>query len=188
MFDFDEIQEEFFRVFMDHNPFMKMMQKHFASSFKDHSYDIYAPIAGKCMDISCCKDIAFSQKSFGDGFMIEPIDNVIYAPCYGKITSIFPTKHAYGIEMINGKEIMLHIGLETVKMKKGFFRTDAKVGDYIKPGKRIADFDMNEAIDNGIDMSTIVVLIDSKNLSLKHLNKTVSKDDVITSVNSDENH
>ena len=78
---------------------------------------ITAPCSGKVIPISAVKDPVFSQKLLGDGFAVIPEDQTIYAPLAGRVTTIFPTKHAISIKSDSGIDYLIHIGLDTVEMK-----------------------------------------------------------------------
>lgn len=121
--------------------------------------DLYAPISGKCLDIAYCQDAAFASKALGDGFMIIPDEEVVKSPCDGKLTAVFPTKHAVGITMADGKEILLHIGIDTVKFDGKYFEAFVTKGDRVKKGDPLIRFNQKLLEKFGADMSTIVILL-----------------------------
>lgn len=77
---------------------------------------LFAPANGTVVSIEEVADPVFSQKMMGDGYAVIPTDGKIYSPVTGKVVSVFPTKHAVGIELPNGVEILLHMGLDTVEL------------------------------------------------------------------------
>ncbi|MBR3364050.1 MAG: PTS system trehalose-specific EIIBC component, partial [Solobacterium sp.] len=80
-----------------------------------------APVSGRIMPVTEVADQVFSSKAMGDGIAIDPTEGKIYAPFSGEITVAFPTGHAYGIKAANGKEVLIHIGMDTVELEgKGF--------------------------------------------------------------------
>ncbi|WP_334331847.1 MULTISPECIES: PTS sugar transporter subunit IIA [unclassified Companilactobacillus] len=92
--------------------------------------DFYAPVAGKLVDLKAVNDEVFASGAMGMGFAVEPSDNKIYSPVNGKVSQLFPTKHAIGINC--GKmEILIHVGIDTVDLKGAPFETLVKVGEKI---------------------------------------------------------
>lgn len=82
---------------------------------------IFSPMTGQLIPLATVKDPVFSQGMMGPGFAIEPTSGEIYSPVEGTVTNIFPTKHALSLKSKNGKEILLHIGIDTVALQgEGF--------------------------------------------------------------------
>ena len=129
--------------------------------------DLCAPVAGVCQDMINCKDNVFASKTLGDGVMIIPSENTIKAPCNGKISSLFPTKHAIGIITKDKKEILIHIGIDTVNLNGEHFQSYVSVGDKIKKGEKLITFDQQYMEKNDIDMSTIIILLNGDKLRYK---------------------
>lgn len=142
---------------------------------------INAPISGKCMDISEVNDAVFSQKMMGDGIAIKPVNNVVAAPCNGIVTMIFPTKHAFGITLKNGVEVLVHIGIDTVNLNGAGFTCYVKKGQKVSQGDKIIWFDESYLDRNDLDMTTMVILTDTKDKLYKKYNmgNEVSIKDVI---------
>lgn len=148
--------------------------------------NISAPVSGKCQDITQCKDTAFSSKMLGDGFMIIPDADVIKAPCDGTITALFPTKHAVGITSRQGLQLLLHIGIDTVKLNGNHMDALVKVNDKVKLGTPLIEFDANYMKEQQIDMSTMVVLLNGGDFKYhkNHLNEDVKAGDIIIHMES----
>lgn len=148
--------------------------------FKKDS-NIYAFADGVCRDISECKDATFADKLLGDGIMIVPESNVIYSPCNAKVETIFPTKHALGLVMQDGKEILLHIGINTVNLNGNGFKCLIKVGKKVNAGDPIIEFDKKLMEENNLDMSTMLVVVESKaqQMNKHHINKKVAVKELI---------
>ena len=87
-------------------------------------------------------DDVFSAKMMGDGFAVVPTDGEVSTPVAGKITSIFPTKHALGIQTDSGIEVLLHMGLDTVELQGGPFTLHVEEGQVVKQGDKIATIDL----------------------------------------------
>ncbi len=141
--------------------------------------NIYAPVTGKCVDITECSDITFSQKLLGDGFVIIPEDDLIYSPCEGTIAMIFPTKHSFGIRMKDKTEIIVHIGINTVDLNGVGFEMLCSVGQKVKKGTTIVKVDNKLLKEKGYDNSVIVIVSESYQVHKKHLNEIVKKGETI---------
>lgn len=101
------------------------------------SKNIYAPANGKIIHLQFLNDKAFSNKLIGDGLAIEVSANYIYSPCKGKINIIAPTKHAFGIITADGVEILVHIGIQSLKPHPSNYIYQVKVGDEVDVGTPI---------------------------------------------------
>lgn len=102
-----------------------------------------APLEGEILPLTAVPDHVFSGKMMGDGFAIEPTDGVITSPVSGTVMNVFPTKHAIGLLSENGKEILIHVGLDTVNLKGEGFETLIKQGDTVKQGQALLRFDLD---------------------------------------------
>ncbi len=125
--------------------------------------NIYSPIDGYCSDITECKDPVFAGKMLGDGFIVKPINDLVKSPCNGKIIMVFPTKHAIGIKMDNGQEVMIHIGTNTVKLKGEGFKTLVSQNMSVKKGTPLLQLDLDYIQSQGYDATNIVVLTNTIN-------------------------
>lgn len=103
-------------------------------------------------------DQMFSTKMLGKGVVIDAYDENIYAPCDGKITMIFPTKHAYGITTKEGLNILIHIGLDTVKLNGNGFESMVELNQEVKQNELIAKFDKN-LIENENLCSSVIMIV-----------------------------
>ncbi|MGX7023374.1 PTS sugar transporter subunit IIA [Vagococcus hydrophili] len=106
------------------------------------STDIYAVATGEVVSIDKVNDPVFSQKMMGDGFAVIPTSGDVYSPVAGEIMSIFPTKHALGIRMASGLEILLHMGIDTVELGGEPFDIKVKEGDKVSANTLIAKIDL----------------------------------------------
>lgn len=123
---------------------------------------IYAPVKGTCIDITEVDDIGFSSKMMGDGVAIVPIEGIVTAPCDGKISMIFDTGHAFGMEANNGAEILIHIGIDTVNLNGEGFEILKKPGQKVKRGEPAIRFDL-EKVKKLYDTATMVIMTNGKN-------------------------
>lgn len=146
---------------------------------KNADNNIYAPVNGRCLDITECRDGVFAAKLLGDGFLIETEENVVTAPCDGVITMIFPTGHAFGIRKEDGEEVLIHIGLETVNLDGAHFQQLACVGKKISRGTPVIRYENGILRQMGYDTSVLVVVTGREDVGKGHLGEAVTIEDVI---------
>jgi len=136
---------------------------------------VIAPVSGKTMALSEVKDEVFSSGKMGKGFAVYPTNNNLYAPIAGKVTTVFPTKHAIGITSQNGAELLIHIGIDTVNLKGKFFNVTVSEGDTVAQGDSLGTVDFTKLVENGYD-PTVVVLITNDSKFSKVQEEWQSKD------------
>ena len=93
---------------------------------------VMAPITGRVIPLSEVKDEAFSSGALGKGVAIVPAEGKVYAPCDGVVSALFPTGHAIGITGTNKAEVLMHIGMDTVKLEGKFFHIKTQAGASVK--------------------------------------------------------
>jgi len=101
-----------------------------------------SPLTGNAQDLSETPDEAFASKMMGDGVVVTPIDGNVVAPADGVISFVFPSKHAVGLTTTDGIELLIHIGIDTVKLDGKGFETFVKDGDKVKKGDKLLSFDL----------------------------------------------
>ena len=126
---------------------------------------LYAHLKGKAVKLEEVEDEAFATKALGDGIAIEPAEGKLYAPCDGKVDMVFDTKHAVNLVSDNGCEILLHVGIDTVKLNGKFFKANVKDGQTVKKGDLLLTFDMNEIKDAGYKLTTPVIVCNTDDYS-----------------------
>lgn len=119
---------------------------------------IYSPIEGKVVQLSKVNDPMFAEGMMGNGIAIMPNEGRVVSPVNGIVTAVFETKHAIGIISNEGAEILIHIGLDTVKLGGKFFDAKVKVGNSIKVGDLLVEFDLNEVKKAGYDVITPIII------------------------------
>ncbi|OJG93449.1 PTS system, IIBC component [Enterococcus silesiacus] len=135
------------------------------------------PVAhGEVIAIDQVDDPVFSQKMMGDGFAVIPIDETIYAPITGVITSIFPSKHALGIQTDEGIEVLIHMGLDTIEMKDSAFTILVTEGQKVTAGDTIATADLEKITAAGKQTTMIVVFTNREQINAFHLDKVGKQD------------
>lgn len=116
-----------------------------------------SPLSGKVLELKDVPDEVFSNKMMGDGFAIEPVSGKVVSPVNGKITTLFPTKHAIGIVSDTGREILIHFGIDTVNLKGEGFESFVKQGDTVKAGQLILSVDLNKVKETAPSIITPVI-------------------------------
>ena len=117
------------------------------------------------MPIENVPDQVFAQKLVGDGVGIDPTDNVLKAPCAGKVVQLHKSHHAITIETSNGNQILLHIGIDTVNLKGEGFHPLVKVGDQVNESQNLIEFDADLIATRGMSLVSVMVLVEGTNSS-----------------------
>ena len=133
---------------------------------------IASPLAGKVIPLEDVADGVFSEKMVGDGFAVEPSGNQVYAPADCEVATVFGTKHAIGLVMPEGCELLIHLGIDTVQLGGAPFTIQVKEGDTLKKGDLIGSFDEKAILDAGYRTVTPVVVTNSDQYSSFELCKT----------------
>ena len=120
---------------------------------------IYSPINGKLIELKEVPDEAFAQKMVGDGCAIEPDKGVICSPIDGQLMNIFPTNHAIIFETIDGLEMIVHFGIDTVKLDGKGFQKLREPGA-IKVGDEIVKYNLDE-IKDGVPSTRSPIIINN---------------------------
>ena len=116
-----------------------------------------SPIKGEIQPLSEVPDAVFSQKMMGDGFAIIPSEGVVVSPVDGTIVSFFPTKHAIGIESDSGREILIHVGIDTVKLDGEGFEALVSQGDRVKKGQPLLKVDVDYIQEHAVSIITPII-------------------------------
>lgn len=123
-----------------------------------NSEEINSPAKGKIVSITEAKDEAFSSKALGEGIVIEPVDGYIRAPFDGKISVLFPTKHAIGLISDQGTELLIHIGIDTVNLNGEGFEAFIEQGQEVKKGDKLVFADLEKIKNAGLSTQIPVVI------------------------------
>ena len=100
----------------------------------------------------------FSAKVLGEGIAIEPAEGRLYAPCDGRIDMVFDTKHAVNIVSSDGCEVLLHIGIDTVKLGGKYFESHVEAGQQVRRGDLLVTFDMEKIRRAGYKLTTPMIV------------------------------
>lgn len=124
--------------------------------------NIAAPMKGNIKPLSESEDDAFASGALGEGLVIEPIEGKLYAPFDGEIETFFPTGHAIGMKSADGVELLIHIGMDTVKLKGEGFTPKAKQGDHVKKGDLLLEFDIKKIKEAGYSIASPVIVTNTE--------------------------
>ena len=123
-----------------------------------------SPLTGKLVSMSDVKDPVFSQKMMGDGFAIVPSANEVVSPVDAMIEVLYPTGHAIGLRTADGIELLIHLGIDTVKSKSNSFKLLKQVGDKVSAGDAIIQMNLKQLINEGYDMTTPIIFLSGQKL------------------------
>ena len=119
---------------------------------------VCSPLDGKLIDITEVRDEVFSAGILGDGMAVIPEKGELYAPVDATVDTVFDSKHAISLIGDNGAEILLHVGLDTVKLEGMHFEPQVKNGDRVKAGQLLMKFDIKEIKKAGYDIVTPIII------------------------------
>lgn len=137
-----------------------------------------SPAKGKIIALEEVPDKTFSQKLLGDRFAIDITDGKIIAPISGKLETVFPSGHAFGIKGANG-EVLLHIGIDTVSLNGEGFDVKVKQGDFVKQGDVLVNVDLDKIHQLGKSTLTMVLFTEGNKVKNNNLNKEVQVNEQI---------
>ncbi len=152
------------------------------SPVSNKSFTLYSHLTGKIIPLDNVDDEAFSQKILGDGIAVEPTDGKLYAPCDAKVVSIFDTNHAINLITDEGLEILLHIGIDTVKLKGKYFESHVSEGQKVLKGDLLITFDINKIKKEGFKITTPMIICntdDYKHIKAKSSGDVTPKNKII---------
>ena len=144
---------------------------------------VNSPMNGIVKDLSEVDDPMFSEKVLGNGVAIESKDGKVYAPFDGIVMSLFPTRHAIGLLSIDGVEMLIHIGLDTVKLDGKHFTAHVKQDQKVKQGDLLIEFDQEEIKAAGYDTIVLVIITNTaefKSVEPLEIKTVINKQALIT--------
>lgn len=136
-----------------------------------------APITGITKNLSDIEDKGFASGAMGEGFAIEMQDGKVVAPFSGEVMVCFPTGHAYGLKSNDGKEILIHIGMDTVELDGKGFDVKVQAGQKIKQGDVLVNVDIDYVKSQGKSLVTPIVFTDGRKVELLQENVAVKAGD-----------
>ncbi len=127
-----------------------------------HSERIMPPIQGRILPLEAVPDPIFSQKMMGDGFAIDPEEGIVISPVNGVAASVFPSKHAIGLVSEGGREILIHFGINTVKLGGEGFDLLVTQGDRVRIGQPLLRVDLLKLKGLGFSLISPIVFSNLK--------------------------
>ena len=140
---------------------MGFFDKLFGKSEKSKSDHIYAPIAGQVVSLTEVPDPVFAEGMLGNGVAILPAEGRVCAPAEGIVSMMFDTGHAVSITSVNGAEILIHVGLETVTLQGKPFVIHVENGEKVKKGQLLLEVDLQAIEAAGLPTITPVIICNS---------------------------
>ena len=128
---------------------------------------LVSPLEGEIIKIEDVNDSVFAGKILGDGIAIIPSKGVLKAPANGKVSMIADTKHSVGLTLDNGAEVLMHVGLDTVKLEGKHYDIKVSNGQKIKTGDVLLTFDMDEIKSNGYELTTPIIVVNGDKYSIE---------------------
>ncbi len=129
---------------------------------EDLQITIASPLNGACIPLGEVNDATFAQEILGKGIAVVPETGVVYAPFDGKVEAMFDTGHAVGLVSDDGVELLIHVGIDTVNLKGQYFHPQKKAGDVIQKGDVLIEFERQEILDAGYEITTPVIVANSE--------------------------
>ena len=141
---------------------MKLFQNLFG---KEDGIKLVSPVLGKLVSIKEVSDPTFSEEILGKGVAIIPSEGKFCAPAKGTVTTVFPTGHAAAITTEEGVEVLIHIGLDTVKLDGKHFTIIAQEGQKVNAGDVLIEADLSQIKEEGYDIITPIIICNSDDFS-----------------------
>ena len=153
-------------------PSQKASSQQAEVSFKGVTEEVHSVAEGQVIELEKVQDPVFSQKMMGDGFAVEPANGQIVSPVAGKVTSVFPTKHALGLVTESGLEVLVHIGLDTVSLEGKPFTVKVEEGQTVAAGDLLVEADLYAIREAGRATTTVVVFTNAAAIQSVTLTQT----------------
>lgn len=132
---------------------------------KEEKIQIFAPVEGKLVPLSEVSDPTFAEEILGQGAAVIPSGNQFFSPVDGTLTTVFPTGHAVALTSADGVEVLLHVGLDTVKLNGKHFTVHVEEGQQVKKGDLLLEADLEQIKAEGFDTITPVVICNTEEFS-----------------------
>jgi PTS system beta-glucosides-specific IIC component len=128
------------------------------ASTDSNDVQVFSPLDGTVLALREVPDQAFADGSLGAGVAIRPRSGAVYAPFDGVVVAAFPTGHAVGLRHANGTELLIHVGIDTVKLAGEHFTLKVVTGQEVKAGDLLVEFDRDAIAAAGYDLITPVIV------------------------------
>ncbi|WP_215113615.1 beta-glucoside-specific PTS transporter subunit IIABC [Exiguobacterium sp. s63] len=150
-------------VFHKEEATVESTEKVVAQSISEQvGFPVSAPLKGEVVSLETVRDEVFSSGAMGKGIAIMPSEGAVYAPFDGEIVTVYPSKHAIGLRSDTGVEVLIHIGLDTVKLKGQYFETVVTDGQKVTEGELLVRFDIDAIAREGYDTITPIIVTNTE--------------------------
>ena len=150
---------------------------------------VYSPLTGTIIPLNQVNDPTFASELMGKGIAIIPTEGKAYAPDDGEVVSLFRTKHAIGFQTDSGVEILIHIGIDTVKLDGQHFQAHVQAGSQVKKGDLLVSFDIEAIKQAGFEVTTPIIITNSddyQKIQTIHQSETIEKGDVLLTLSANK--
>ena len=144
------------------------LSPHAKASFMSEQLSIKAPLSGVLVPLETVPDPVFSEKMVGDGIAIDPISEVLLAPCSGTVVQMHPAGHAVTVKSTEGVEILVHIGIDTVKLKGEGFEPLVEVGQTVEVGENLIKFSADVLAQKAKSLISMVIFTNEDKIAKLH--------------------
>ena len=146
--------------------------------------ELVSPMTGKVLDIAQVPDQVFASGALGEGVAILPTDGHVYAPCDAEVSAVMDTKHAIGLTTEDGLELLIHVGLDTVKLEGKPFEYAVSEGDKVRTGDLLLTADLDMIVEAGYKIHTPVLVTNSDDYESVKIAETtaISKGDHLMTI------
>lgn len=123
---------------------------------------IYAPMEGECVPLAEVSDPTFGEEVLGKGVAIRPVTGRVVAPMDAEVSTVFPTGHAVALTTEDGVELLIHVGLDTVRLDGKYYTRHVENGDKVKKGDLLLEVDLESVKKEGFDTITPVIICNTE--------------------------
>lgn len=142
--------------------------------------EIYTPVTGKLIELEKVPDEMFAQKMLGDGFAVEPSENIIRCPIDGKVVMVSENGYAFGLKNKRGLEVLIHIGIDTVNLQGKGFKMMLKEGQSVKAGDKAVELDFDFLKKENYPITTMIVITSGEKIKkLFKIDEIVTPDEIV---------
>lgn len=143
---------------------------------------VASPVEGTLVALDDVADDVFAKRMMGDGIAIQPTGDTVRAPVAGRIAKLFPGGHAFAVSTPDGVDVLVHLGLDTSGRKGDGFHVDVAEGDQVTVGQDMETMELSRLRDEGVDMTTVVIVISGQEPNLDRTDGEVEIGDALFTV------